>query len=386
VVKKSLLDRFVKLGGYETVRRKENKKWRGISEASKRTELSRPTIYAILKKYPEQPSKTKPKYVEEFEESEGYKLLKQRYEKRVSKTTFSKRLRHIMTAWKLLNKKDPVSWTEEDYLKIWNMPQFVRKDIGFYEEYASSFHVMMRLTNNYDLLSKEEFRGHKLPSGKKKEWFLREPEIKEAAICHTEPDCLLFEFAGIVWGARASAMLNVRVKDISFHDYTIQVFEKKMKKKANPYVSKYPPLGLFRLLRRYIEDFNLNPEDRLFPRSYTFYNDSLRTVGEQANLEKKLSTHILKHTFVSQGHRHGLSRETIIEMTGTEDQTIKKFYLYVDENKIRHETQGRELETKPFWRWIEEDIAPIFEKRYMEIMHPEQIHQPQEIQPILVVH
>jgi len=386
VVKKTVLDRFVKLGGYETVKRNGNKKWRGISEASRRTALSRPTIYAILDKYPEPPSKTKPKYVAEFEESEGYKLLKQRYENRVGSTTFSKRTRHIMTAWKLLSKKDPISWTEEDYLKIWNTPQFIKKDIGFYEIYASSFHLMMKLTNNHDLLSKEEFKGYKLPTGKKKEWFLREPEIKETATKHTKPDCLLFEFAGIVWGARASAMLGVKVKDISFYDYSIQLFEPKMKKKANPYVSKYPPLALFRLLRRYVEDFNLKPEDSLFPRSYTYYNKALRTVGGQANLKKKLSTHILKHTFVSQGHRHGLSRETIIEMTGTEDQTIKKFYLNVDEKKIRHETQGRELETKPFWKWIDEDIAPIFEQRYMELMLPEEIQQPQEIQPLLAIH
>ncbi|MFX0201202.1 MAG: hypothetical protein ACFFCW_34220 [Candidatus Hodarchaeota archaeon] len=61
VVKKTILDRFVKLGGYETVRRNGNRKWRGILGASKRTGLSRPTIYAILEKYPEPPNKTVPK-------------------------------------------------------------------------------------------------------------------------------------------------------------------------------------------------------------------------------------------------------------------------------------------------------------------------------------
>jgi len=132
VVKKTVLDKFVKLGGYEIVKRKRSGKWKNVSEAAKRTRLSRPTIYAILADYPEPPSKTKPKYVEEFEESEGYKLLKERYEKRVSSTTFSERVSHIMTAWKRLDKKDPISWTEEDYRKIWNMPQFVKEDIGFF--------------------------------------------------------------------------------------------------------------------------------------------------------------------------------------------------------------------------------------------------------------
>ena len=382
MVKKTVLDQFVKRGGYDVVKRRRNKKWKNISEASNRTGLSRPTIYSILEKYPEPPSKTVPKYVEEFKESGGYKLLVEKYLKRVSKSTGQNRLRAIIEGWKFLNKKDPVSWNEEDYLKLWNREEWNIPDIGFDENIASAFHIMMKLTKQAHLIEQEEFKGHKHSSGKKKDWFLRDPEIRDTATKHVEPDALLFEFGGTVWGARASAMLGTKVKDISFYDNSLQVFERKMKKKANPYVSKYPPLAFFRLLKRYIEDFNLKPNDPIFPRSYTFYNDALRTVGEQANLKKKLSTHILKHTFVSMGHRHGLSRETIIEMTGTEDQTIKKFYLKVDEKRIRHETQGLELKEKPFWKWIDEDIAPIFEQRYNELVHPE-LDEPQRLeQPI----
>lgn len=333
MIKKNVLDRFVKLGGYETVKKKRGK-WKNISLASKRTGLSRPTIYAILEEYPDPPSKTRPKYIDEFEESEGYRLLKEKYQKNVTAGTFQHRVKPIMKAWKFLNKKDPVSWNEQDYLKIWNIEEFNIPEIGFDENIASAFHIMMKLTKQAHLIDQPEFKGHKHPAGKKKLWFMHEPEIKDTALTQLEIDSLLFEFGGICWGARASAMLGVKVKDISFHDRSIQVFEKKMKKKANPYVAKYPPLAFLRLLKQYIEDFSLQPEDTIFPKSYTFYNEALKNAGVKANLKKNLSTHILKHTFVSQGHRHRLSRETIIEMTGTEDQTIKKFYLSVDEKKL----------------------------------------------------
>jgi len=72
-MKKTTLEQFVKLGGYEIVKKKRNGKWKNISKASKRTGLARPTIYELLEKYPDPPSKTVPKYVEEFENSEGYR-------------------------------------------------------------------------------------------------------------------------------------------------------------------------------------------------------------------------------------------------------------------------------------------------------------------------
>lgn len=364
MVKKTMLDRFVKFSGYDIVKRRENGSWKNVSEASKRTGLSRPTIYAILKRYPEQPSKTLPKYVAEFRETEGYRLLKDFYEKKVTKAVFKQRVKDIRTAWKNLDKKDPISWDEQDYVKIWNMKEFIPEDLGKFEEvHAAAFHIMMELTNKHVL--KEKFKGTGRPRGGKRHWFLTEGDTGKVVPCIFEVDTLMFMYCGELWGARASAMLGTKVKDVHFYDYTIQVFEPK----TDQFVSKYPPIALFRLLKKYIEDFNLQPEDKLFPQSYSHYNTALGDAGKFAKLKKGVSTHILKHTFVSQGHRHRLSRETIVDMTGTEDKTIKLHYLAKDEKKIRHETQGLELEAKPFWQWVEEDIAPMFEQRYDELVY-----------------
>ena len=75
-VRESKLDKFMRLGGYETVRQVKRGKfkgqWRNISEASRKTGISRPTIYNILKQYPEKPNKIKPKYLDRLEDREGY--------------------------------------------------------------------------------------------------------------------------------------------------------------------------------------------------------------------------------------------------------------------------------------------------------------------------
>ena len=91
-VQECKLDMFVRLGGYEIVNRikrgKRKGRWRNISKASRRTGISRPTIYKILGEYPEKPSKVKPKYVDKVEESEGYKRFAQKYEAKLDRNSF----------------------------------------------------------------------------------------------------------------------------------------------------------------------------------------------------------------------------------------------------------------------------------------------------------
>ena len=44
---------------------------------------------------------------------------------------------------------------------------------------------------------------------------------------------------------------------------------------------------------------------------------------------------------------------------------------------------GTYFKEKPFWKWIDEDIAPVFERRYNELVHP-QVEKPQKLEQIIV--
>jgi hypothetical protein len=131
-------------------------------------------------------------------------------------------------------------------------------------------------------------------------------------------------------------------------------------------VTKYPPFAVFDLLKTYMEDLGLCPDDKVFPSSYDFHVRSLREAGRKAKLRKNVSTHILKHTFVSQARRHRVSAEVIVEMTGTELRTLEKFYTGKDEAKIRFEMQGIDYDAKPFHEWVT-NLSYFFRARYNQL-------------------
>lgn len=55
MVRKSLLDKFTRLGGYQIVNKTEDGKWKNIAEASRKTGISRPAIARLLGEHPEPP-------------------------------------------------------------------------------------------------------------------------------------------------------------------------------------------------------------------------------------------------------------------------------------------------------------------------------------------
>lgn len=356
----------MKLGGYEIVKQvkcgKLKGRWRNLSEASKRTGISRPTIYRILQKHPEHPNQIKPKYIERLTDSRGFKRFMQLYENRLCKRDLSQNIKYFQIAFRMLNGKTPESWTEQDYEKLWYEKRFYRcecrgidKTVGVY------FRRIMRATDRFDLLEKFKYKAH--PEGKKKQWFLHENEIKRLVDFIDEKETLVLFFVGIAVGARHQALNDLQVKNIDFTDNVFQVYESK----TRDYVLKFPPYCVFEILATYIEDLHLSSEDKLFPKSYATHVKLLKKAGEKAQLKKTISTHILKHTFVTQASRHGVSAENIVYQTGTELRTLEKFYRAKDETKLRHELQGTTYKTIPFHEWTQK-LSITFKTRYLQLI------------------
>jgi len=361
-VQESKLDKFIRLGGYETVRQinrgKFKGQWRNLSKASRKTGISRPTIYKILEEYPEKPNKVKPKYLDRLEDSEGYKRFMQQYGIKLDKNHLQQNIRYMRIAFKMLGNKTPESWTEEDYKKLWYAKEFYSEECkGIDKIIGVHFRRVMRATDRFDLLEKFKYKAPK--EGKRKQWFLNEEEIKSLVNVIDEKETLLLLFVGISAGARHQALSDLKLKDVDFNDKVFQVHESK----TRDYVLKFPPYPVFDLLKTYVKELDLAPEDKLFHIGYDYHLRRLRTAGRKAKLNKRVSTHILKHTFVTQASRHGVSAENIVNQTGTELRTLEKFYRAKDEAKLRHEMQGTEYKAKPFHEWIE-TLSYYFRARY----------------------
>jgi hypothetical protein len=82
-----------------------------------------------------------------------------------------------------------------------------------------------------------------------------------------------------------------------------------------------------------------------FHHQYTF-------LTHPSNTHLRNNNHVLKHTFVTQASRHGVSAENIVSQTGTELRTLEKFYRAKNEAKLRHEMQGTVYTAIPFHEWI----------------------------------
>jgi hypothetical protein len=62
MVKKKTLESFVAKGGYDIVKKTEKGEWRGIAEASSKTNLGEMTIRRLLKEYPTPPATTEKRF------------------------------------------------------------------------------------------------------------------------------------------------------------------------------------------------------------------------------------------------------------------------------------------------------------------------------------
>lgn len=366
ILNESTLNQFVQRNGYDYVKQirsgKKKGQWRGISEASKRTGLSRPTVYAILAQHPEKPDKTRPKYMDKLEDSEGFKLVQQMYKTRITLSAWRNIVLALRRAVPIIGyDKDPVSWTEEDYKLLWYHPTFHNDDCkGIGKAPATAFHQLMRATNNHNLLAK--FTYNNPPDGKKKNWYLQEPEILALIKEVQTRENLTLLFVGISTGARHSGLESITLEKIDFYDRSLEVYEQKVQAT----VTKFPPISVIEFLQTYCKDKKLKPSDKVFEHGYQWHLQRLREAGKRAGLNKKVSTHIMKHTFVTQAHHHGVSGSTIANQCGTEHRCLVKFYRAESELLLRNEMQGIEYNHEPFHTWINR-LSYYFRVRYEQL-------------------
>lgn len=381
-IKKETLEVFVNKKGYDLVEKTESG-FKGVSRASEVTGLSRPTIYAILEAFPEPPNKTIPKYVEEWKQTEGYQFFRDHVKGKVSKSAYNSFLNFGLDCWKLLHKKDPVSWTLEDYKKLWNLPAFydeyflergkeqisynnackVRKWINVMAQNPESPARAEWVARGSPLFSTKKL---KRPKGMYKGRFLEEPEeisLIKATENHTF--LLWLRLAKESFG-RASSLEFMTPADINFRQSIIKMYEPK----TDDYIPRLFHASTLKLLDRFIHDYNIKRSQKLFP-AYEWTRKQLKDTAERGGVSKitddRVATHIMKHTGVTQGALHGLSMEELSEQSGTDPSTLRDFYIGGVQRKLRHSILGEPKEVREEWHeWIGR-LDGIYQKQYEEL-------------------
>jgi hypothetical protein len=118
------------------------------------------------------------------------------------------------------------------------------------------------------------------------------------------------------------------------------------------------------LLKRFVRDFDIGGQQRLFSRSIRDYNVELKEAGKVVGIDFKVTTHTgMKHTFVSQSSAHGVSLEVVSEQCGTDPQTIREFYLGGIVEKMDAELLGRKVMVET-WNQYVEKLHPQYLEKY----------------------
>jgi len=355
----------------------KRKKWKGITKAQRAYEekfkrkISRPTIYKLIDLYPQgvvkRAKKVEPRYVAEFRETEAWQ--------RLSDHKFAKHIEPpLMLAWKLLDKKEPVDWTVEDVrglrkptIKGKPNPLYLHVTKDIKPEHAVNLRRAFKALSLFHLEKPLE-NVPKRPAGTRRQWFLESHEIIRLILGITRLDLLLFVVLDLQCGARPSSMVAMKVSDINYAKNYIQYFESKTKE----YVPRFFVPETMSLLKRFVSDQRLKPNQKLFHRTQRFYTLSLKSIGRKQHIEKLevegAGAYLLRHTFATQASEHDVSMEVVMKQGNWKDaKTVMDHYMFVKTSKMMRELLGIEIEKpKNFGEWIRQ-FVPHWEKRYLEL-------------------
>jgi integrase len=352
MVKTRTMYEFVTQQGYELIQKF------GKTETSRMLKISRMTIDAILREHPT-PEKAVPKYVFQWEETAGNRLFVEKYQGRLR--SFAKYVEFGMRTWLFLDKKDPISWGVEDIRKIWTSDKYrdrATQKIRFHD--AICLRKWLRALGKADLCTSEEFgtKGLKRRKGLRKQWFLEDDELLRFIEAIDRKDVLLGFVLALLSGGRASSLMpqstakshGVRPLDVNEFNGGILMLEPK----RDEYVLRLFHAKVIELVKRYVHDQEIKPNEPLFPR-YNLMRGLLKSAAKRGNVSKvaemRGAWHITKHTFISQGAYHGLSLEVLSEQTGTDANTLLEYYAGIKEKKMRAELLGEKVDIEPFHAW-----------------------------------
>jgi len=343
---------------------------------------SRPLVRAFLTEFPTEPKKRvrkgfKPKYVEKFEQTLGYKQILEYHQRRnLSRDVTGGRLKIAREGWLYLGKTDPTGWTIEDFQKLTDNPQwkdYIRAEqfgktpeqalIGFNE--MSDLRNVMVALGHRDWTDEFPTKGLKRRKGLRRQWFLRKNEVRAIADAIEDPTATMLFIMACYTGSRISTYYRATFGELSMDVAGREIWEAFETKTGKPIEKQLNP-KLVTHLKHYIEAMRAvgkaGHNDRLFPRTSVFYTDQLRKAAKKAGLCEsgidpstgkhaddlvhghRIGWHVTRHTFASQLAHEGVALEHIMHQGPWKSaEVLLTYYAGMDTAKIRESMNKLDL-------------------------------------------
>lgn len=371
------------------------------------------TIRSAYARQPEPPSprakRVQPKWVQRYADTDLHKKLVEDYPdpqdpkklnpagRRYDSVGIDLYL-HEWTKLRIGKETDPATLPIEAFREAWNWDiyvdeQYLRKQkkrqIRF-DKASALRNIMSYAGFNPKAYKWTSTKGLKRPP---KRIYLEETQLIRFIYAINEPDTLVLSRLGFEGGGRFSATSQIATTDILFELNQIQLVETK----TDTYpIKPYRPCTM-KFVKRYLQQFNIR--GKLFHFNYDVYEKRLLEAGFRAGLwtykkdakgnilyeiktrrvkgkevkykkavteGKRTTSHLMKHTFVSLGSLHGLSLETLSDITATDIGTLKKWYLGTGRKKTLAEIHGK-IEYVAWWIWVDKVMDEHWIKRYEQI-------------------
>lgn len=142
-------------------------------------------------------------------------------------------------------------------------------------------------------------------------------------------------------GLRESEIINLKLSDLHLNEGFINVFGKGSKERIVP-INKEAIKTLNQYLQRarpiLRSNFSknilfLSKSGKILPRTY-FYS-LVREKGINAGINKKITPHMLRHSFASHLLENGLDLRLIQELLGHEDISTTEIYTHINNTKLK---------------------------------------------------
>jgi site-specific recombinase XerD len=133
-------------------------------------------------------------------------------------------------------------------------------------------------------------------------------------------------------GLRVGELISLRISDIDFDRRTVTVFGKGRKARR-----VFLSAGLQRLLETYLDGYK--PQDLLFEGQYGKYspvsvNQVLKQSARRAGIHRKVSSHMLRHSYATHLLENGVDLRYIQELLGHQSSKTTEIYTYVSTRKL----------------------------------------------------
>lgn len=183
----------------------------------------------------------------------------------------------------------------------------------------------------------EQIAGFELPKREKRLPRYLEPEevAKMVASCDSIRDRLIILIL-YTTGLRVSELVSLRKDDIDFEKRAIRVKGKGGKERV-----VFFPENLSELIKAYLANLG-EDSDYLFPSQaghihYTTVERIVRRAAEKAGIRKKISPHVLRHSFATQSLAMGLDVREIQELLGHSSLSTTQVYAHVSRERLKHD-------------------------------------------------